>query len=137
MSEEEHATFNSPNANYETPAVGLSRKAAEDTSPIPPPDFNEKPKREALSPQSNDISATSAKSSTESPTSDELKARLAEAEGKLKTAQQGLRQRKPDTKETSAPMVQQQQSPPSGSGVPIQLVAGLCLLSFLIAYFFF
>jgi hypothetical protein len=33
--------------------------------------------------------------------------------------------------------MQQQQVQPDAAGVPLQIVAGLCLLSFLIAYFFF
>lgn len=52
-------------------------------------------------------------------------------------AAEGIRQRKPDSttvdRVTGATGMQQEAS----QGVPMQLVAALCLLSFLIAYFFF
>lgn len=141
-SEEEPQAFNSPTANYETPAVGLTKKSAQETSPIPPPDFSEKPKHESL--RTNEIPANSAKSSaTESPAVNELKTKLAEANSQIKRLKEkvsdnGLRQRKigVDSAEKSSPLLQQQQAP-AVAGVPIQIVAGLCLLSFLIAYIFF
>jgi hypothetical protein len=78
------------------------------------------------------------------PTSaDELKSQLSEANAQIqklkeRLADQGLRQRKiGGDNEKAAPMLQQQQAQPVGAGVPVQIVAGLCLLSFLIAYFFF
>ncbi len=58
-------------------------------------------------------------------------------------AEQGLRQRKADTgtqdAKGSAGMGTTTVAPAQNSptGVPIQIVAGLCLLSFLLAYFFF
>lgn len=74
------------------------------------------------------------------PTStDELKAQLAEAKAQiLKLKEQvgdsGLRQRKVNEAGEKLQTIQQQ----SGEvGVPLQIVAGLCLLSFLLAYFFF
>ena len=83
------------------------------------------------------------------PTSGEdLKAQLAQAKNTIKamTAQadeQGLRQRKTDavnqdsreriTTGTTGMGIQQQPA----DGVPVQIVAALCLLSFLLAYFFF
>lgn len=83
------------------------------------------------------------------PTSgDELKAQLAEAKAQItrltqQTQEQGLRQRKSDavnqdSKEritTGTTGMGIQQTP--ASGVPVQVVAGLCLLCFLVAYFFF
>lgn len=62
-----------------------------------------------------------------------LKAQLAE--------QTGLRQRKVDGGDQSAKrgntLQQQLAQPTTEMGVPVQIVAALCLLSFLLAYFFF
>ncbi|KAI9042553.1 putative integral ER membrane protein Scs2 [Aspergillus affinis] len=139
--DEEPPAYTSPNATYETPAVGLTSKAANDTSPIPPPDFSDKPKRELLSPQTG-APATSSKMAT-SPSSTDLKSQLADANSQIqrlkdRLADQGLRQRKipGETEKSTAPALQQQ-SQPAEAGVPVQVVAGLCLLSFLIAYFLF
>jgi len=74
------------------------------------------------------------------PSYDELKAELEKAQAKISSLSQegGVRLRKVAAGETSNQMVndvakniQQQQ------GVPLQIVAALCLLCFLIAYFFF
>ena len=83
------------------------------------------------------------------PTSaEDLKAQLAEAKATIssltqQTEAQGLRQRKSDavnqdsreriTTGTTGMGVQQQPA----EGVPVQIVAALCLLSFLLAYMFF
>lgn len=83
------------------------------------------------------------------PTSGEdLRAQLADAKATIsrltqQAKEQGLRQRKADavnqdsreriTTGTTGMGVQQQPA----DGVPVQLVAALCLLSFLLAYFFF
>ena len=79
---------------------------------------------------------------------DDIEAQLTQAKEKIKalTAQideQGLKQRKADavnqdsreriTTGTTGLGVQQQPA----DGVPVQIVAALCLLSFLLAYFFF
>lgn len=83
-----------------------------------------------------------------SSSSDQLKAQLAEAQATISQLRQsaedqGLRQRKSDainqdskeriTTGTTGMGVQKQPA----SGVPVQVVAGLCLLCFLLAYFFF
>lgn len=83
------------------------------------------------------------------PTSGEdLRAQLSEAKATITKLRQqgeerGFRQSKngdgsPDTKEQSSPGTTatsiQQHTP---EGVPVQIVAALCLLSFLLAYFFF
>ena len=74
------------------------------------------------------------------PSYDELKVELEKAKEKIMTLSQdtGVRMRKVAAGETSnqtindvAKTIQQQQ------GVPLQIVAALCLLCFLIAYFFF
>lgn len=139
--EEEPPAYTSPNHNFETPAVGLGKKSAQETSPIPQPDFNDRSKRQELSP---DYSVASARSNgNDSASVSELRGLLSEANAQIeklkdKVSENGLRQRKIgiDAKESSAPVAQQQRSA-GAPGVPIQLVAGLCLLSFLIAYFFF
>ncbi|KAL9064552.1 MAG: hypothetical protein Q9157_007785 [Trypethelium eluteriae] len=83
------------------------------------------------------------------PTStDDVKQQLADAKATItklrqQVEEQGLRQRKSDavnqdSKEriTTGTTGQGIQRVPA-SGVPVQIVAGLCLLSFLLAYFFF
>jgi hypothetical protein len=78
------------------------------------------------------------------PTSDDLKKQLDEAKAQIQrlTEQQGLRQRKPDGEKSTAQSIadlapsNMQQAVPS-AGVSVQIAAGLCLLSFLLAYFFF
>ncbi|KAL8744910.1 MAG: hypothetical protein Q9190_002891 [Brigantiaea leucoxantha] len=98
-------------------------------------------------PTANPTSGTTASSSA--PTSSEdLRAQLADANtliSKLRqqSEEQGLRQRKGDavsedvkrpfTTGTTGTSIQQQ----AADGVPVQMVAALCLLSFLLAYFFF
>ncbi|KAE8373442.1 PapD-like protein [Aspergillus bertholletiae] len=143
--DDEPPAYTSPAANFQTPAVGTASKAANDTSPIPPPDFSEK--RDISTPQTNEPKASSAKAAIASviPTSGEdLSAQLAEAKAQIqklkdKLADQGLRQRKigGETEKSAAPALQQQHAQAVEAGVPVQMVAGLCLLSFLIAYFFF
>ncbi|KAF7589155.1 phosphatidylinositol-binding protein scs2 [Aspergillus hancockii] len=141
--DEEPPAYTSPAANFQTPAVGAASKVTNDTSPIPPPDFSDK--REISTPQINESKSTSAKSTIASiiPTSGEdLSSQLAEAKAQIQNlkdrlADQGLRQRKigGETQKSATSALQQQQS--VEPGVPVQMVAGLCLLSFLIAYFFF
>ena len=78
--------------------------------------------------------------------SEDLKAQLAEANAtiaRLKdqvTEQTGLRQRKTTSENTSSSgstALQQTQQQTATAGVPLQITALLCLLSFLIAYFLF
>lgn len=76
---------------------------------------------------------------------DDLRRQLEEAKSTISRLQQqaaeatGLRQRKTDGQATSAEKTHPasiQSAPPAG-GVPVQIVALLCLLCFLIAYLFF
>ncbi|KAB8200283.1 MSP Major sperm protein domain protein [Aspergillus parasiticus SU-1] len=143
--DDEPPAYTSPAANFQTPAVGAASKVANDTSPIPPPDFSDK--RNIATPQTNESKISSAKAAIASaiPTSGEdLSAQLAEAKAQIQNlkdrlADQGLRQRKigGETEKSAAPALQQQHAQSVEAGVPVQMVAGLCLLSFLIAYFFF
>ncbi|KAL4878571.1 PapD-like protein [Aspergillus karnatakaensis] len=140
--EDELPAYSSPKGDFETPAAGLG-KSPEESSPIPPPNFNEHAQREFSTPQVSD-SKSSAKSPTPSngKSNTEWEARLSEANAQIqrlkdKIADQGLRQRKigGDSEKPPAGFVQQAQS--IEAGVPVKIVASLCLLSFLIAYFFF
>lgn len=72
----------------------------------------------------------------------DYEARLAEANAQIqrlkdKLADQGLRQRKIGGESEKPPAALAQQVQSVEAGVPVRIVAGLCLLSFLIAYFFF
>ncbi|KAK3065570.1 hypothetical protein LTS18_000047 [Coniosporium uncinatum] len=80
------------------------------------------------------------------PSSDDMKRQLDEAKSTIARLQQqaseGLRQRKPETssgekglRSSGSTSMGVQQTP--AGGVPVQIVAALCLLSFLLAYFFF
>ncbi|CAG7944345.1 unnamed protein product [Penicillium nalgiovense] len=141
--DEEPPAYTSPGgANFQTPAP--KKVDSDEPSPIPAPDFSEKtsqsPQREPTSAISNAKSAVA----NSLPSSDELKSQLSEANAQIqrlkdRLADQGLRQRKTGGEATSkaVPATMQQSHAPTAGGVSIQGVACLCLLSFLIAYFFF
>jgi len=99
--------------------------------------------------QQSTLGATVAGVASAIPTStSDLQAQLAEARAQIQKLKQqveqhGLRQRKGEAiiqeskeKVASGTMGIGVQHPPTG-GVPVQIVAALCLLSFLLAYFFF
>ncbi|CAI7651767.1 unnamed protein product [Penicillium bialowiezense] len=141
--DEEPPAYNSPTGgNFQTPAP--KKIQSDEASPIAAPDFSEKASPE--SPQREPASAIStARSAVVNalPSGDEVKAQLAEANATIqrlkdRLADQGLRQRKTGAEAGSAAPATMQQSHAQGQGgVSIQIVAALCLLSFLIAYFFF
>ncbi|KAJ5542150.1 hypothetical protein N7535_004573 [Penicillium sp. DV-2018c] len=141
--DEEPPAYTSPGGNFQTPAP--KKIDSDEASPVPPPNFTEKTKSETTQREPASVIA-SAKSAVANalPSSDELKSQLAEANAQIqrlkdRLADQGLRQRKTGTETTGTaiPATIQQSHAPAASGVPIQGVALLCLLSFLIAYFFF
>jgi hypothetical protein len=79
------------------------------------------------------------------PSSADIQAQLADAKAQISRLTQqigessGLRQRKTDTSSSSGAQLStatETRAAPAG-GVPVQITAGLCLLSFLIAYFLF
>lgn len=79
------------------------------------------------------------------PTSSDVQAQLSEAKATIAKLRQqaesgaGLRQRKTESTHESHEKVTtalEARQPPAG-GVPLQIVFGLCLASFLLAYFFF
>ncbi|KAL1968805.1 hypothetical protein VTN77DRAFT_1166 [Rasamsonia byssochlamydoides] len=149
--DEEPPAYSSPGGAYETPAPTAAKKVADDVSPIPQPEFTDRSRQET-SPESTKerpVSATesskSAAANTLSASNEELKSQLAQAQAQIQKlkeqlADQGLRLRKSEggAAQSTAPLLQQQH-PQSAQeiGVPVQIVAGLCLLSFLLAYFFF
>lgn len=76
------------------------------------------------------------------PSKEELRSDLAAAQSEISAAQhqEGLRQRKGLTAADNVPSVAELATavtPKGTEGVPIQLVAILCLVSFLLAYFLF
>jgi ABC-type transporter Mla subunit MlaD len=89
--------------------------------------------------------AVSAAKNAAGNTSDVLKEQLAQAEATIASLkndlQSGLRQRKTtstDESTTATPAQNLAQATRQGAeGVPLQIVAVLCLVSFLLAYFFF
>ncbi len=102
----------------------------------------------AASAQSSLGAATSSVANAIPTSSDDLRAQLDQAKATIakltqQSEEQGLRQRKTDavnhdareriTTGTTGMGVQQQPA----DGVPVQIVAALCLLSFLLAYFLF
>ncbi|KKK14677.1 hypothetical protein P175DRAFT_0106956 [Aspergillus ochraceoroseus IBT 24754] len=143
--EDEPPAYPSPRANYETPAAPASAKGPSETSPLPPPDFSETVKREFSTPQVSESKVAPAKSPTagSAVSNVEYESRLSDANAQIqrlkeKLADQGLRQRKIGGDAEKSPVaLLQQQAQQAEAGVPVKMVAGLCLLSFLIAYFFF
>lgn len=152
-------------ANASTPNGIASHNDFEDEPPAyssPPPQFGSPVSSNAVPIESKPPGAKSigdAKASASNPatsssaiggaataisnavptSSSDLKQQLAEAKNQIaqlkeNLADSGLRQRK--LQEAGEKL--QTAMPQSGeSGVPLQMVAGLCLLSFLLAYFFF
>jgi hypothetical protein len=85
--------------------------------------------------------ATASIKETAELTYEELKAKLAQAEQQLVSLKDsGLRQRnvKSDSNDEKRPVAQTAQAiQQTVEGVPVQMAAILCLVSFLLAYFFF
>ncbi|KAJ6000753.1 hypothetical protein N7481_001162 [Penicillium waksmanii] len=133
-----------------TPPVEISKrlllppKRPSNCPPSPPPISPRSPSPSPPQPSEPATAFSNAKAAVASvlPSSDELKAQLAEANAQIqrlkdRLADQGLRQRKTGGDAKAAPAAMQQSHQQTESGVPVQMVAGLCLISFLIAYFFF
>ncbi|PGH07898.1 hypothetical protein GX51_01608 [Blastomyces parvus] len=131
-SEEEPPAYTSPNASkFDTPTA--VRAAPPDATSLDAPKTESRHSPLAAVPPKEDTA------------SDELKAKLAEARAQIEKlrdelADQGLRQRKISSSapgSTSSGLQQQQPPQPAELGVPLRVVAGLCFLSFLLAYLFF
>jgi len=120
-------------ASVRTSSVGPSIKSEDEPTRTPTPNA-------ATSIKESISSATSAVSTAIPTTVEELKAQLAEAQAKIVALSQegGLRMRKVAKGETSSPAVNEVATRlQAAEGVPVQIVAALCLLSFLLAYLFF
>lgn len=86
------------------------------------------------------VKDTAASAAAAAPTYEEIKAKLAEAQATIAGYAQegGLRLRKVAKGETENATVNDiANRVQSSQGVPVQIVAALCFMSFLLAYFFF
>ncbi|OKL58952.1 hypothetical protein UA08_05704 [Talaromyces atroroseus] len=151
--EEELPAYSSPGGAFETPAP-TSSKTFDNTSPIAPPNFEKSPKvespeikREAAPSSTVENVPAAATEPASKPSVDDTREQLSDALAqiqrlKAQLSEQGLRQRKaegaPSSTTKGGNTLQQQIAQPAAEvGVPVQIVAALCLLSFLLAYFFF
>ena len=146
--------YGSPSPSYGSPAPEVSPSARSAKTPDSRPNTNNKNIAElvsnapAASTQSTIGAAVSSVANAVPVSADDVRAQLAQAKATIarmtqQSEEQGLRQRKTDavnqdskeriTTGTTGMGVQQQLA----DGVPVQIVAALCLLSFLLAYFFF
>ena len=136
-------SFGSPAANTGTPATRST-----ETSDYYPRDVKESTSGAAATVQSTLGNAASTVANAVPTSSEDVRQQLADAKAQIarltdQNQQQTLRQRQSDavnqdareriTTGTAGMGIQQQPS----DGVPVQIVAALCLLSFLLAYFFF
>lgn len=128
---------------------GAHEEAHEETPPAYTPSAANEQQRSRREPDVAKSSATSAAQTAASnvaaavPTNqDQLKRQLAEAQSQIEQLKRqldsGLRQRKAessDDKSTTAALAQKMEQAPGG--VPVQIVAVLCLISFILAWWFF
>lgn len=132
-------TYSSPVAKEESPSAA----APPPYQPEHVPEEDEKPQlAEDPEPKSTVAQATAAVKEAAEVSYEELKAKLAQAEAQIVSLREtGLRQRnvKPaSSEEEKRPMLQTAQAvQQTVEGVPVQMAAILCLISFLLAYFFF
>jgi hypothetical protein len=140
-------------SSHETPETAPPAYSTQ-RSPSPEETYTPETRRSTINPQSaikkedeDSRSLADARSTSSSiaaavpPTYDDLKAKLAEAQATIASYSQeaGLRMRKVAKGETSSETVNNlaQQVHQAPQGVPLQIVAALCLVSFLLAYLFF
>ncbi|KAK4695612.1 hypothetical protein P7C71_g2179, partial [Lecanoromycetidae sp. Uapishka_2] len=140
-------------SQYGSPAPEAVTPSTRSIAPDTKPNTESKPLTEqassmAASAQSSVSGAATSVANAVPTSGEDLKAQLAQAKATImrltqQTEEQGLRQRKTDavnqdsreriTTGTTGMGIQQQPV----DGVPVQIVAALCLLSFLLAYFLF
>ncbi|KAL7796057.1 PapD-like protein [Trichoderma ceciliae] len=135
------------NGSYDTPDAPRaysSPSAADSSSAAPPPYTNEEGDDDDSRPQTAKSAASktaSAVTSTAQAVTDDLKAKVAQLEAELANYKNsGLRQRNVKDGsggEKSAAGAVVQQAKQVVEGVPVKIVAILCLISFLLAYVFF
>ncbi|KKY17787.1 putative integral er membrane protein [Phaeomoniella chlamydospora] len=130
--------YTSPSSQYGSPAQGAA--VAVESKPAGAKSLGDA-KASSFNPAAGVSIASAAAAVKDSvPTSsEELKQQLADAKAQIskltgQLSDPGLRQRKVQQANEKVQQVVQQSGE---SGVPLQIVAGLCLLSFLLAYFFF
>ncbi|KAI1819085.1 PapD-like protein [Xylaria intraflava] len=143
-----------PAATLTTPEKSTSASHADATPEIAPAGYLSPSDHATAQPElkpvieepPSDFAAAAAVATTQNsdPGREELKQQLLEAEkriAQLKKDGEGLRLRKPATmaeeKPSTAPAPLAQDARPVNEGVPIQITALLCLVSFLLAYIFF
>ncbi|WAO89872.1 MSP domain-containing protein [Fusarium falciforme] len=132
-------TYSSPVAKEESPSAAAPPPYQSEHVP----EEDEKPQpAEDAEPKSTVAQATAAVKEAAEVSYEELKAKLAQAEAQIVSLREtGLRQRnvKPASSEDEKrPMLQTAQAvQQTVEGVPVQMAAILCLISFLLAYFFF
>lgn len=137
--EEEPPAYSSPSPQFGSPAAHSAVTSAGSKSSGTKSTADTNASSTAAGPSSAIASAASAISNAIPTSQEELKQQLADAKAQISklTNQLGdpqLRQRKvQEASEKMQTVVQQT----GETGVPVQIVAGLCLLSFLLAYFFF
>ena len=135
---DEPPAYSSPSPQFGSPAQGSA--VAIDAKPAGATSLGDA-KASSSNPATSSTFGGAASAIYESvPTSsDELKQQLAEARAQIsrlasQVSDPSVRQRKV---QEANEKVQQVVKQSGESGVPLQIVAGLCLLSFLLAYFFF
>ena len=135
--EESPPAYSSPSPQFGSPAQGAA--VSVDSKPVGAKSLGDA-KASAGNPATSTLASAASAVKDAVPTSnEELKQQLAEARAQInklagQASDSGLRQRKVQEANQKVQQVVQQSGE---SGVPLQIVAGLCLLSFLLAYFFF
>ncbi|KMU87213.1 hypothetical protein CIHG_04657 [Coccidioides immitis H538.4] len=132
------------NAKFETPSMPTRAAPVIMEPPIEPPNFKSG-SSEPSAPEALKHAAEDVKSEAFSGSYEDLKSQLQEARAQIQQLKQQLaeneiRRRKLPAAASNSPelaTIQQQSHPSSEAGVPLQVVAGLCLISFLLAYVFF
>ncbi|QVM08880.1 phosphatidylinositol-binding protein scs2 [Coccidioides posadasii str. Silveira] len=132
------------NAKFETPSMPTRAAPVIMEPPIEPPNFKSG-SSEPSAPEALKHAAEDVKSEAFSGSYEDLKSQLQEARAQIQQLKQQLaeneiRRRKVPAAASNPPelaTIQQQSHPSSEAGVPLQVVAGLCLISFLLAYVFF
>jgi hypothetical protein len=137
----------SPSVSYQSPATVKPSKTNLDSTPIAQPDFGEKDNLETPPDSASNVTGAIRSPVTgDDPGSiEELNAQLAEAYAQIQLLKERQVNQEPRLRKTTeikvlnenTLMMQQHQGQSTDMGVPLQVVAVLCLLSFLMAYFFF
>ena len=137
--DEEPPAYSSPSPQFGSPMAATTNAVSVESKPASAKSVGDA-KSSATNPASSSIGSAGTAMMNAVPTStDDVKQQLAAAKAQIaklteQLSDSGLRQRK--VQEAGDKM--QQIMPQNGdTGVPLQMVAGLCLLSFLLAYFFF